>query len=450
MGIKVKEDNGRLNKITRTVFMLLLGYISLLPFYYFPPIYILRIKIPIVKYFPLFLILFLLAISFAKGQIKIKNIKQEKLNIYILFYFCSTLLSGIGTAYYPISILKAIYYGLTGILIYFIITSWRLDLVNKQQLLYGITIIGFIVSLYGITTLILGQDVLFEKLQYANNHAINPKIFLEMGRMSSSLGNPHILGTFLSAIFPISLYLFLLNLEQTKKLASCFIVIMSIVIFFAATLTFSVGVCLSVFLFYILYHVKINALYNILPFKKIMKLLFSFGIVLLCVILGMMGINILLNLYNKDYIFDKFFGRIDFHKLANAHGFTYRFDTIKYTFNSLKTGSLNELFFGRGIGEIGRGDNRFLRNSYWMDNFYCLSLVESGLASFFIMLVMFYLIIKKGCDKFKNTVSLEEKKLDIFLLVGLSAFFINMLFSDAFTHPTMRILFWPFVGFLVK
>ncbi len=428
-------------KGVKIVYIFLLGYISLLPFYYFPSFFCFGIKLPVVKYFPLFLILLTFVISLLKGNMSIKLIRQEKLNLYILVYFLLTLLSGIGTIYYPISILKSVYYGLTGILVYFIIYCWDFDQVNKLQLLRSMVTLGFIVSLYGIVTLVLGRDILFGKLQYSESHVTDPEFFLKMGRISSSLGNPLFLGSFLSAIFPMSLYLHLYNLE--KKVSSWYTATMSIVIFIAITLTFSVGALLGLILFYIFYHIKIKALYKEFSIYKLPKRLFFGGVILLCIVLAIMTTNILLNLYKGDYLFGKFLGRIDFGKIANIHAFIYRLDSIKYAFDFLKT----PCYFGMGIGRIGIGDNKFLRIT--MDNFYCLSLIESGLIPFTFMLITFYLIIKKGYDKFKNATSEEQKRLNIFLIGSVTMFFINMFFWDLFNHPTMRVLFWSFVAFLI-
>lgn len=432
-----------IDKILKIIFIFLLGYISLIPFYYFPSFSYFGIKIPLIKYLPLFLILFLLIISFLEGYINIKAIKKERLNIYILIYFFITLFSGIGTTYYPISMLKSIYYGLTGILVYFIIYSWDLNQANKLRFLQNIVILGFIVSLYGIITLVLGRDILFEKLQYSKSHVIDPKFFLEMGRISSSFGNPHFLGSFLSAIFPISFYLHLHALE--KKILSWHTAVMSIFIFIGITLTFSVGAFLGVIVFYIFYHIKIKTLYKKLSIYdyKMTEISFLLGVILLCAVLTMMTTNILLYLYKGNYLFGKFLGRIDFHKLANIHGFIYRSDSIKYAFDSLRT----NCFFGMGIGKIGVGNNIFSRIT--MDNFYCLSLIESGLIPFISMLIISYLIIKKGYDKFKNVTLMEQKRLRVFLIGSFAMFFINMFFWDVFNHPTIRILFWLFVGFLI-
>jgi O-antigen ligase len=439
----IKRDNKRLDKILKIVYIFLLGYISLIPFYYFPSISIFGIKIPIIKYFPLFLILLISATSLLKGSINIRLIKQEKLNVYILAYFILTLLSGLGTKYHHISILKAVYYGLSGILIYFVIYSWRLNQIDKLSFLGSVIIIGFIVSLYGITTLVIKKDILFCGLQYSKSNLIDPKIFLEMGRISSSFGNPLFLGGFLSVIFPFSLYLHLFNSEQ-KKIPNYLTAILPIVIFIAIMLTFSLGAFLGIIAFYAIYHIKIEEFYRVFSTYKKMRILFLCGVILLCAVLFIMATNALLVLYKGDYLFGNFLGRFDFHKLANVQAISLRLDSLRCALSFLKT---SNCLFGIGIGKIGTGDNQFSRVS--MDNFYCLSLIESGILTTLFLLIIFYLIIKKAYNKLAGLISIEEKRLTIFLMASFIIFFINMLFWDVFNHPTIRILFWSFVGFLV-
>lgn len=401
---------------------------------------------PIIKYFPLFLILLLLVNLLYTKPDNIKAFKQGKLNLCILFYFFLTLFSGLGTNYYHISILKTIYYSLTGILIYFIIYFWRLSQTDKLTFLRSMVIIGFLVSLYGIVTLVIKKDVLFAGLEYSKSNLINPKIFLEMGRISSSFGNPLFLGGFLSAIFPPSLFLHLLNLEQ-KKLPSYLTAIMPIVIFIAIILTFSVGAFLGIIAFYILYHIKIKELYktsSVYTIYEGARILFFCGIVLLCAVLFMMATNALLYLQGRDYVFGEFFGRFDFHRLANVEAISLRLDSLRCALNFLKT---NRCIFGIGIGSIGTGNNQFSRIS--MDNYYCLSLIESGILASIILIITFYLIMKKGYNRFTNTTLVEQARLEGFLIGSLTIFFINMFFWDLLNHPTMRILFWSLVGFLV-
>ncbi|MFH1339293.1 MAG: hypothetical protein ABIH40_05580 [Candidatus Omnitrophota bacterium] len=433
-----------LNKIFKITYVFLIGYISLLPFYYFPAVYIFGLRLPLVKYLPLLLIMIIFFISLLRGSMGIKVIRGQRLSLYILTYFFLTLLSGLGTAYYRVSVLKAVYYGLTGTLLYFALYSWKKSPIDKISIFRSVVVIGFIVSSYGIATLVIKKDFLFAGLQYAKSNLIDPKILLDMGRISSSLGNPLFLGGFLSAIFPLSFFLYLFNSQQ-KERPNFFTAIMPVVIFIAIALTFSVGAFLSAIAFFIIYHVKIRKIcnYDILPAFKRAQRLFLAGVIVLSLVLFMMTANVFSQYYTEGYLFGSVLGRFDFQRLANPQAVSSRLEGLEDAAGFLKT---KFCFFGIGIGKIGSGDNRFLRVA--MDNYYCLSLIERGALVAVSMLVLFYLIIKKAQNQISSPVSLEEKRLNAFLMASLAAFFINMLFWDTLNHPTLRILFWSFVGLL--
>ncbi|TAM36752.1 hypothetical protein EPN54_05560, partial [bacterium] len=234
-----KKIMDNINKAAKFIYIFLIAYICLLPFYYYPAGYFTVFKIPLIKYFPLILITALFAISAVKLSFRVKPAKEDTLKLCVLLYFFLTLFSGAGTAYYPISVFKALYYAATGLLIYFIISSWDLSIALKVYFLRSIVFIGFLVSLYGIITLLLGRDLLFGYLQYSKSNLIGPDIWLKMGRISSSLGNPLFLGGVLSLLFPISVYLYLLD-QKEKKFPGIFMAGQAVVIFLGLLLTFSI------------------------------------------------------------------------------------------------------------------------------------------------------------------------------------------------------------------
>ena len=425
-----------LNKSVKILYIFLIAYICLIPFYYYPASYFLGFKIPLIKYFPLILIAILSVISAKQHHFRIKSIREDKLALSILLYFFLTLLSGIGTAYYPISILKALYYAATGILIYFIISSWKLSTEPRVYLLRLIVFIGFLVSAYGIITLLFGKDLFFQQLQYFKSNLIDPGIWLKMGRISSSLGNPLFLGGVLSLLFPISVYLYLLN-QKEQKFPDIFLIVQASIIFLGLILTFSVGALVGVIIFYLYYRTRIKKLYNESSDYKRVKLFLLFAAGLCCLILYVMVVNALSIIQYNRYVFGNLLGKIDFEKITNIQAISLRLDSLQYAVSFLQTAST---FFGIGIGRIGAGENLLSRVS--LDNYLCLSLIESGIFATVALLLVFWVIIKKVSKK-------SEDPISVFLFGSLIVFFINMLFFDALNQPVIRILFWSFIGFLV-
>ncbi|MCX5699012.1 MAG: hypothetical protein NTX01_04895 [Candidatus Omnitrophica bacterium] len=321
-------------------------------------------------------------------------------------------------------------------MVYFIISSWNLSTGLKVYFLRLIVFIGFLVSSYGIITLLLGKDLFFSYLQYSNSNLIEPDIWLKMGRISSSLSNPLFLGGILSLLFPISVYLYLLN-QKEKKFPGILMIGQAAVIFLGLVLTFSIGALVSIMIFYIYYRIKIKKFYKVSSDYKKVNLFLIFGVSLCCLILIVLLVNIFSLISHNNYIFGNFLGKIDFQKITNIQGVSLRWDSLKYTAGFLKTVSA---FFGIGIGKIGTGEYYLSRVS--LDNYLCLSLVESGIFATIVLLSVFWVAIRKASRK-------NEDPVYAFLCASVIIFFINMLFFDALNQPAMRILFWSFMGFLV-
>jgi hypothetical protein len=411
------------------IYILLIAYVCLVPFYYF--------GLPIAKYFPLALIALLFVLSWVKGYMKISLFVKDKLNIYILIYTALTFLSGIGTAYYPVSLAKGVYYALTGVLVYLILSSWRLDNGPKERLLKIIVLTGFIASAYAVITLFAGKDVLFGWLPYSKSNLIPPDVFLKAGRVSSSLGNPLFLGGVLSVIFPLSAYFCLSAGAQKQKSRADYLMPASMAVIMLATiLTFSVAALLGMVIFYVVYSLFLKKGHQGGYHSSLVNMFAFLGAVLACIVLYVMAINAFCLASDGNCPFDGLFGKIDFQKLANLQGISLRFDSLKSAVSSL--GGKNALF-GIGIGKIGTGTSAFSKVS--MDNYFCLSLIENGILTTAALIFMLGVIVKRAYNKHKEALS-------GFLFPCAVIFLINLLFWDALNQPTMRILFWSLIGLL--
>jgi len=416
------------------VYTLLIAYISIIPFYYLPYVHVHNTELPVFKYFPLISIALIFWFAYNNKYFHSNIIVANSANISVAIYFILTLFSGIFTPYYFISISKALYYGMTGILIYFVMSSFRLKETDIGIFIRSFVLIAFIVSLYGLVTFILGKDILFSRLPFEKSNIIHPNVFLKAGRISSTFGNPHFLGSFLSCVFPLSIYLWL----KQRGLRN-FLIYMtaSVVLFFATLLTFSMGAYISIIVFF-LFYLKFRTKYQFSISEKIIKnILLVYVIVILSTII-LIASNLFAKVYypNSKTLIN--IGKIDFDKLANPEGFTYRWDSIS---TALRYWNIN-YGLGIGIGRIGRGSGLIHRIT--MDNFYCLSLIEYGFIPTLAMFIVFVIFFK---NVHNSKVSINIPLISI-LEMSLVSFFINMFFWDLFNHPTMRIVFWSLTGIL--
>lgn len=442
------------NKAARIIYLSLIAYICPIPFYYYPPSFFSGFKIPFIKYFPLLFIAALFSLSAGKGSFNLKMIREDKLNSAVLVYFFLTLLSGIGTAYYPVSAFKAIYYAATGILVYFIIRSWSLSQGGKVSFLRPIVFIGSIASLYGIITLFLGRDLFFGNLQYSESNLVEPGIWLKMGRISSSLGNPLFLGGVLSLLFPVSVYLYLLD-RKPGQFSLTPGLCQAVIIFLGLLLTFSIGAFVGVIFFYIYYLLKIKGPSKGRSGSKGANLLLLLGAGLCFLLLSALAANIFSLTRGGNYVFGEFLGKVDFRKITNIQAVSLRWDSLKYTAAFLRTPGV---FSGIGIGRIGTGE--YLPRVS-LDNYLCLSLMESGVFATGALLLVFWITIRRKPGNGENRIGRLSifpenpralgpgQGLYLYLRASIIIFFINLLFFDALNQPVMRILLWSFIGFIV-
>ncbi len=92
------------------VYILLIAYISIITFYYLPYVYVFNAALAVFKYFPLILIFLILWFVYNNKYFHFNIIVADSVNISVAIYFILTLLSGIFSPYYFISISKAFYY----------------------------------------------------------------------------------------------------------------------------------------------------------------------------------------------------------------------------------------------------------------------------------------------------------------------------------------------------
>jgi hypothetical protein len=92
---------------------------------------------------------------------------------------------------------------------------------------------------------------------------------------------------------------------------------------------------------------------------------------------------------------------------------------------------------GLGIGRIESGS--CLTDKRTLDNFYCTSLLEYGLANSIILLIILFFIIKTVWTN-------KHNELALMLGINVLSFFLSMFFWEVLNHPTLRIMFWSLLG----
>jgi len=427
----------------KIIWTFLIFYITLLPYYYLPYVSFGNYKLPVFKYLPLACIALLGFFSFTKHNLKAFHLTGKRISLGIALYFLTTLLAGFRTPQYALSLVKALYYGTTGILLYFIVSSWSLRKKDIEFMLKVIIAAAVAISMYGLMSLAIGKNVIFAHLPatnyYLSRYIINPihDIHLPMGRISSTLGNPHFVGTVLSPALLFSLYFWL---RSEKRGSSFYFAFASFCILSALILTFSMAA--YVFLLVVaVYFIRTRRYWSLSVHYRQLRKLITFilsvsGLFILLILLGF-----ILKLYIMNLPLPDALGKFNLQVLVSSGGISCRWESIKL---ALKFWNVN-YGLGMGIGSVAASSLVYPRVA--MDNFYCLSLVEYGLIPTLCMLYMlgffFYGMYRRASQAH------DGDPLISVVLLGWVSFLIAMLVWDTLSHPTMRIIFWSLAGLMV-
>ena len=432
-------DEGFSNRVLWWGISILFAYISLVPFYYLSSVFVqipgTAIKFSLFKYTPSIIILGLFVLLI-KQIFKTGLFRFSYVDIAIYLFVGTTLFSGIGLSYYHVSLAKALYYFITGVLLYFLITSINLDMNKVIKFLKYIVIVASLVAGYGIFTFIWGKDLLFDKI-YSQNLLSTQTLHFKMGRILSSLGHPDFLGSYLAILSPI--FLFRTHYSQTKY--KKFIAwVLYLIVMAAILLTFSGGAYLA-FIFANSILVLFIRKQSSQPINK----LYLFSLLLPTIILGIFFIIIMLtvipgNQAMSNYILKilntLFCGKVKFEELLNLKPLAMRIDSLKLTWSILKTNPIA----GIGIGNISSGG--YVSNRLAMDNMYLSIISESGLIGISAFLFMNFMILKKLLSYYERIIIEEHKLIIITLVMCLLVFLVDSLYWDTIYHPTIRMIYW--------
>jgi O-antigen ligase len=410
--------------------LILFTYISLIPFYYLSRIF---------KYAPLVTIL-IMSGFLAERMFKAGSFKLSRVNIAVYLFIGATLFSGIGLPYYRISLAKAVYYFITGALLYFLVTSVNLSIDKIKRFLQYAIILASLVAAYGILTFIARKDFLFGGV-YSRNLFFPQSLHFAVGRILSSLGHPVFLGSYLAILSP----LFLFNLSSSKTKYKQFIArLLYLVVMLAVLLTFSGGAYLAFIvanslLIFFLQHGQSDSLRKLRLISLLypsMILAVFFMIIAFTVIIDNRSINnTIFKILNP-----LFCGRVKFEELLALRPLQMRIDSLKTAWGILTSNPLT----GIGIGNISSG--RHIFNKFAMDNIYLSIVAESGLTGLIAFLFLNFVICKKLLKDYKNLLVEEHRLIILTLAACLVAFLVDSFYWDTFYHPTIRMLYWLIIA----
>ena len=440
MFLKALQNRGAIvawaDRASYWIFVLLLGYISLVPFYYLQPLSLERVSFHFFKYLP-----FLLCVALTVARLIV--IRQWRgmvdktdwaMGVYLLCC-CSSL---IGAKYPGIGAVKLIYYSVTGIYMFYIAQSF--DAATLYKILRWVAWFSGCVAIYGVVSYLVGADFLWDRWHDATHYYSNYS-----RRLSSTLGNPMFLSGFICLTAPILVgEIFVARANLYRALA--FVGVIATAINLILTVTRSAWVA-AVFM---------TALW--LGLCRYPRRAVQIGIGVVASVLLLAPV-VSLSLPEKTTQTAEYIGnRIGSTGLDN--------DTIWLRLKILEIGAteiVSQPLLGLGFGNFTRifverhqrayesyqrtfRTDTSISKDHSLENMYLMFTVETGLVSLGAMLFFWSKRLAGLHRVFSVTEDRQQRFLLLAILVGVCGFLLQILAWDGLNQPATRILFWSLLG----
>ena len=443
MFLKALQSRGAIvawaDRASHWIFVLLLGYISLVPFYYLQPLSLERVSFHFFKYLP-----FLLCVALIVARLIV--IRQwrgmvDKTDWAMGVYLLCCCLSLIGAEYPGIGAAKLIYYSVTGIGMFYIAQSF--DAATLYKILRWVAWFGGCVAIYGVISYLVGTNFLWDRGYDATHY------YGEPSRLSSTLGNPMFLSGFICLTAPIlvgEIFVGRANLDR----ALVFVGVMAMAISLILTVTRSAWVA-AVFM---------TALWLGLCRHRrgTMKKGIQVGIGVVAAVLLLAPV-VSLSLPEKTTQTTEYIGnRIGSTGLDN--------DTIWLRLKLLGIGAteiVSQPLLGLGFGNFTRvfverhqrayesyqmafRTDTSISKDHSLENMYLMFTVETGLVSLGAMLFFWSKRLAGLHRVFSATGDRQQRLALLAIFIGVCGFLLQILFWDGLNQPATRILFWSLLG----
>jgi len=295
-------------------------------------------------------------------------------------------------------------------------------------ILRGLCFMALVVCIFGIIEFFTKQNFIYR--EFVSNFCYES---FKGKRMMSTHMHPAPLGTYLVAIFPLTI---ILIVEEKKIFFRLLAIISTLIIFISIILTFSRGAFLGAF-----------AGILILLFYLFRRRIIFFTLALILLAALIIAISTLLS-YNKYY----YFSRLGLQGLSILPVYANKIDRLISIWKILK----DHPFFGLGLGQY-----RFLFDHYLPhmanntnqlnkvpDCMYIALLAETGLVGFAGFILFISCAFRRILKKLKMVSGHEARLLLAGFLSGFVAILCTFLTYDALYWTAPSYLFWSYAGIL--
>lgn len=363
-----------------------------------------------------------LAIVLGAAWILMKRVYKNTLVLYktpinfpmALFFLIATLTSYL--AIQPVTAFRgAVYYGVTGFLIVLLIMNGQTTRGFITSTARVLSILTVIVSIVGLFELFITHHTIITYLENESG-----QVMLEWPRISSTLGNPVTLSTYLVLGFPL-LLCELANAE--KKHSRDFWLVSTTIAFLAIILTQTRLALLSLAVSGAIFYVKRSKYYSIA---------FIVGFALLLSIIPLIGIS----RYSPSQAVDEF-------KRAIASAAT------PFSHNSVE-----RILTGIGTRNLGNipspksavSDDQATEQVRLPPNMHLTLLIENGLIGWLLMMWILGAALRFLYVAFPKVDDPHLRLVLWAIFASICGFLVSMNGSDVFYKLSIQIIFWSLLG----
>ena len=428
------------------IIALILLFITFVPHYYLPPVEIALggLSVPVLKYFPMFLVVALSGTWAARMFMGGWSLSWSRFDTLILVFLSITLVSAIKAEHVQLALAKSFYYFATGAFLYFAVgnAGW-----GKSEIRGSIGIFAglcFILAAYGIVEYVAREDFVYGDLfvRYNPYHKGTERI-------GSFVGNPVVLGAYLTLGIPLCLHHMYSEERGNGRLLKAG---MCLIVLLCAVMTFSRGAWLSI---------SIGACIYMIPKVGAMSLRRAFEHAIVATVVALLMIPVFSTAteaagirHAQERAELRFAARA--RSLFQVYGTeSFRIAQYRTTLGIIK----NEPLLGIGFGNFTTMFERYkdettpskrVSDATTTENMFLMVLCELGLVGFGATAMMFGWLLYSIWVNYRHCVNFLDRDLSLAFLASFSGFFINMISWDGLNHPGIRILFWLLAGLAMR
>ena len=286
-----------------------------------------------------------------------------------------------------------------------ILTFYTIGRLYNEKMFFPLICASIVVVIISMQQIIMGNTIIsHDQISYEYN----------LESVIGYFGHPNLLGYFLvlCAVPPI----YILLIEKRDRTTKYILYIYLIIVLFLILKTYSRGAVIS-FMFF----------------------------------------NIIIFIYNKNFkdkiVFLALFLIVSAY-IYNSHNHFF----LRFTASELGQGTMisrlkiwelgYSLFQGNPLLGIGPGMFNGYYSYYAMHNGYILILAESGILTFILYIILWYLLISKKTTKIKESVNTAEKQKYIISFSTILTYMLALWADNIITAPAINWYFWVFAGII--